>query len=347
MENTANQIMVRINGSQGEGGGQILRTALALSALTGRSFAIDQIRAKRERPGLQRQHLTAVQAIAAVCDATIEGAELGSTSLSFCPGPIKTGNYCWPIGSAGSTSLVLQTVLFPLLLAEGESRVSISGGTHNSQAPTFEFLSESLQPLLAHMGYTVDFKLIKSGYYPAGGGEIQVTIQGNAMSRCEPFELLTPGVQGKEVYAWSANIPDRIGKAEVELVGEGLDIPVDQRHAWMVQSNGPGNAVSAMVKTGLGKRVFTSFGERRLSLEKVAAHCVDQTKRWLKSGSAVDEHLQDQLLLPLSLGKGGRFTSVTPTEHTRTNMAVIRQFLPVDFSCTELGPDRWEIAVQV
>jgi hypothetical protein len=163
---------IELEGSQGEGGGQILRTALSLSMITGIPFAIERIRAGRRKPGLLRQHLTAVQAAAAVCGAEVEGAAPGSQRLRFKPGPVRGGDYFHAIGSAGSCTLVLQTVLPALWFADGPSTLRISGGTHNPAAPPADFLIRTWQPLLLRMGVTLDIQLQRHGFYPAGGGEM-------------------------------------------------------------------------------------------------------------------------------------------------------------------------------
>lgn len=179
--------VISIDGSHGEGGGQILRTALSLSAVTGKPFAIENIRARRSKPGLMRQHLTAVKAAAAICGAKADGAEVGSTRLRFEPGSLKAGEYAFNIGSAGSTSLVLQTVLPPLALADGASRVTLQGGTHNTGAPPFEFLDRAFLPLIRRIGFNADVELRRFGFYPAGGGEVRVEIQ--APSTLEPLVI--------------------------------------------------------------------------------------------------------------------------------------------------------------
>jgi len=338
---------IEIDGAQGEGGGQILRTALALSVLTGKTFSLNRIRANRGKPGLLRQHLTCVQAAAEISSAHVEGAELGSATLRFEPEQACSGDFHWQIGTAGSTSLVFQTVLYPLLHCGGETQIRIEGGTHNSMSPPFEFLDLSLKPHLEAMGYGLSLSKLRSGFFPAGGGIILADLVGKTRAKKATLNLSSRTLLGMEAYAWSANIPVRIGKAEVDIVGAELGIAPDRRHAVMVNSLGPGNAVSVVVDMADGKLVFTSFGEPRLALERVAANCVTQVRRFIESGARVDEHLQDQLLLPMSLGSGGRFTTTEPSLHTRTNMDIIKRFLDVEFECEEHGSDLWEITVKV
>ena len=173
----ATEPMLTIDGSLGEGGGQILRSSLALSLVTGKPFVIENIRANRKKPGLMRQHLSAVRAAAEVSQARVEGAELGSTRLTFCPGTVRAGDYAFDVGSAGSATLVLQTVLPALLLAEGESNLTLRGGTHNPMAPPFDFLAKSYLPLVNRLGPTVEARLVRPGFYPVGRGEFSVRIQ--------------------------------------------------------------------------------------------------------------------------------------------------------------------------
>jgi RNA 3'-phosphate cyclase len=183
--------MLTLDGSAGEGGGQILRSALALSLLTGTPFRIEKIRARRAKPGLLRQHLTAVQAAARIGSAQVEGAELGSRALTVRPGTVAPGEYHFAIGSAGSACLVVQTVLPPLLLASGPSVLIVEGGTHNPAAPSWDFLARVFFPLLERMGARIRTKLERHGFYPAGGGRLRVEI--DPVSTLAPLELLKRG----------------------------------------------------------------------------------------------------------------------------------------------------------
>lgn len=336
---------IPIDGSQGEGGGQILRTALSLSMMTGIPFVIENIRAGRSKPGLLRQHLACVNAAAAISSARIEGAELQSKTLRFHPGPVRAGDYRFSIGSAGSCALVLQTVLLPLA-SVGRSTVTVEGGTHNSLCPNFEFLHECYRPVLAQCGIKADFVLERHGFYPAGGGLLSVTMERDPGAPVAPLVCRTKEVIHLEVLALSSGIPERIGKAEVEVAASELGIPVSQTEARMVESHGPGNLVLVRVVMTDGVAVFTSLGARGLPLEQVARDAARQARHFLASPARVEGHLQDQMLLPLATGAGGTFSTVEPTEHTRTNAEVIRRFLPVSIVMDERGKDDWIIEVR-
>lgn len=343
---TTARMKICIDGSRGDGGGQTLRSALALAAITGQAFAMDRIRANRERPGLLRQHLASIAAAKAICGARVEGAETESTELIFEPGETSPGNYSWRIGSGGSTSLILQTVLFPLLHGADPSRLCIDGGTHNGTSPPFEFLALCLRPILVRMGYDFSLSLERNGFLPAGGGRIRAEIKGRTLDRPARLDLSGREVLGMEVHAWSSGIPERIGRAETEIVGKALGIEPKRRRACIVRSVGPGNALAVFVTLRDGKVMFTGVGEPGLAPERVAADCIAQVERYIESGARVDEYLQDQLLLPMSLGAGGRFTTTEPSLHTMANMEIIRKFLAVDFECASLGEDLWEIRVK-
>ena len=235
--------MTIIDGSSGEGGGQILRTSLALSLVTGQPFRIARIRAGRKSPGLLRQHLTAVNAAAEIADAEVSGATMGSRELTFSPGPIRAGHYKFEIGTAGSATLVLQTILPALVVAGASSELMLGGGTHNPFAPPFDFLARAFLPLLGRMGARVEARLERPGFYPAGGGKFRVQIQPAA--RLEPLNLLSRGeVRARRATAMVANLPHRIAERELSLIGNKMSWPPDWLTTQVVDnSKGPGNVV--------------------------------------------------------------------------------------------------------
>jgi len=328
--------MISIDGSEGEGGGQVLRTALALSAVTGRSFRIEHIRGKRKKPGLLRQHLTAVKAIAEICSAHVSGAELGSRALSFEPKSAKHGDYHFAIGTAGSATLVLQTILPPLLVAQGRSHIVLEGGTHNSMAPPFDFIAQTFLPLLHRMGATVSAELSRPGFYPAGGGRFEVHIEGG--STLAPLELMRRGALNKlKIKAVVSQLPERIAEREARLLASALcDYPLDFETA-VVDSAGPGNVAMVTVRAEALTETFTGFGEVGVRAETVAHRLAGEVRGYLQSDAPIGGHLADQLLIPLALAGGGSFRTTEPSLHTRTNADVISLFLPVRVSIDRDG----------
>ena len=327
--------MIEIDGSFGEGGGQILRTSLALSLITRQPFRIERIRAGRKNPGMMRQHLTSVLAAARVGDAHVEGAEPGSQELTFRPQSLRGGHSTFAIGTAGSTTLVLQTILVPLLIAPERSVIELEGGTHNSAAPSFDFLTRSFLPLIARMGATVDATLERPGFYPAGGGRIVVTIE--PVAQLARLELLERGaVVARSARAVVANLSHDIARREIAVVAEKTGWPEEilQAHT-ILGSIGPGNALTIEVACEHVTEVVTGFGQRGVRAEEVASRAVDEMQRYLGSTGAVGEHLADQLLLPMAVGGGGAFTTLEPTLHTRTNAEVIRRFGAADVRIEE------------
>lgn len=337
--------MITIDGSQGEGGGQILRTSLALSAITGTPVTVEHIRARRPKPGLQRQHLVAVQAAARVCGGQVEGAELGSRALTLHPQRPVAGDYHFDIGSAGSCTLVLQTVLPILLHAEGPSVVTIRGGTHNGLAPPVEFLAESFLPVLHRTGISATVALERHGFYPAGGGAIRALIQaGVATTRLELLERGKP--IGRHAEALVANLPAHVASRESQALKHALHWSHDEVDEREVTADGPGNALIARLRFAHVATVVSAFGELRKSAEKVAQEAVSQIRRHLEAGVPVCEHLADQLLLPLALGAGGSFRTVKPSDHLTTNAAIIARFLGEVVRWEQQGADDWLVTVQ-
>ncbi len=320
--------MITIDGSAGEGGGQILRTSLALSLVTGQPFRMVNIRAGRKKPGLLRQHLTAVLAATQVGDAVTDGAQMGSTELVFRPERIRGGEYCYAVGTAGSTTLVLQTVLPALMLAGEPSLLTLQGGTHNPFAPPFDFLVRTFLPLLARFGPTIEARLLRAGFYPAGGGKLAITIAPTAKLR--PVELFERGEdRGRRVVAHMAALPASIAERAFDQVEKRMGWPRSSYEIVEHHANcGPGFVLTAEVTSEHLAEIFTGFGERGMRAEQVADTVVDQVRHYLATSAPVGEYLTDQLLLPLALARGGGFRTVGLSRHAQTNIDVIQQFLP-------------------
>jgi len=336
--------MIPIDGSQGEGGGQVLRTALGLSLVTGKGFRIERIRARRPKPGLRRQHLTAVLAAAEVGQAEIEGAELDSRELVFVPGQVRPGEFRFDVGTAGSTTLVLQTVLPALMIAEGPSQVHLKGGTHNIHAPPVDFLQKSFLPILARMGSDVQLTLERAGFYPAGGGSVLADIRPAA--RLRPIELVERGrTLRRTASAVVARLPMHIAEREVDVVRRRMSWPAESVSTRAVDSAGPGNVVTVEIESEHVTEVVTGFGQRGVPAEKVAAGAVREARRYLKAGVPVGEHLADQLLIPMSLAGGGAFRTLEPSSHTTTNIETLGRFLDVSIRTERVDRDVWQVTV--
>jgi RNA 3'-terminal phosphate cyclase (ATP) len=331
--------MILIDGSIGEGGGQILRTALGLSMATDQGFRIEKIRAGRAKPGLLRQHLTAVNAAVAICEGTVNGAAIGSTSLEFTPGKVKAGDYTFSVGSAGSTTLVLQAVLPALLTASGPSSLTLEGGTHNPHAPPFNFLERAFLPLVNRMGPTVHVALERAGFYPAGGGRFFVNIV--PAQRLSPLHLLERGeIKRKLAKAMVAALPGAIAKRELEKVEQRLGWAGDQLQIRQLpEAWGPGNILTLEVESDHVTELFTGFGSKGVTAEAVADEAVQQVRRYLADGAPIGPCLADQLLLPISLAGTGSFRTQAPTRHTLTNIEIIRRFLAVRISLQTTSRD--------
>lgn len=332
---------MELDGSSGEGGGQILRTALALAMCTGRPLALTNIRAQRPKPGLMRQHLTCVQAAAAVCSATVEGAVAGSQTLRFVPAAVRAGDYAFNVGSAGSCTLVLQTVLPALMGAAGPSRVTLGGGTHNPMAPPFHFLARSFAPLLRRLGVGLDLELRRHGFYPAGGGEIVASIR-PAAAGLDAFDLVLRGAAIEEfAECLNPGLRQSVATRELAVLRSALHWADGQlRTAALRNGEGPGNALMATLAHEQVCEVFTSFGARGISSEQVAHALVAEVQAFQTSSGALGPHLADQWMLPLALavaggGRDAQFTCSALTGHARTNAGVIERFLPVRFTLAQ------------
>lgn len=340
---------LHIDGAQGEGGGQVLRTSLALSVITGRPFRISRIRGNRKKPGLMRQHLTSVRAAAEISGAAVTGAELHSQELTFAPSQAGAfpGTYHFAIGTAGSTSLVLQTILPPLLVAHGKSVVTLEGGTHNPMAPPFPFLDSVFVPLLRKMGASIKLEMERPGFVPAGGGRVLLEVEGG--SALTPLHLEERG-ETEEITATAVTaggLSGEIAKRELKAIAGKLTIaPEHMLQRTMENSTGPGNFVCIEVRSQHITELFTAVGQLGKRAEAVGNEAAMEAREYLAAGAPVGPHLADQLLLPMAIGSGGSYITSTPTLHTRTNIDVIQQFLDVDVKAEQVGDTgRWQIRV--
>ena len=342
---------IELDGATGEGGGQILRTGLALSMCTGRPLRITRIRAKRPKPGLMRQHLACVLAAQAICEARVTGAELGSATLDFTPGPVHAGEHRFAVGTAGSCTLVLQTVLPPLMCAAAPSRLTLCGGTHNPMAPPFHFIQRCFAPLLRRLGVGLDLALRQHGFYPAGGGEFEALV--SPAGRLQPFDLLQRGaLRSAWAEALAPGLPRSVAARELGAVAQALGWTPEQLLTPPTrQHEGPGNALMATLEHEHVSELVTSFGEKGVSSELVAKRLVDELQAYRASDGALGPHLADQWMLPLALsvsesGQAAAYTCSELTLHARTNLAVIERFLPVRCTAREAQDGKaWRIEI--
>lgn len=335
--------MITLDGSQGEGGGQILRTALTLSTCLGQPFHITHIRANRIRPGLQPQHLAAVSAAATVSQAKVEGAEKDSQTLVFQPGAVRPGKYHFDIGTAGSTSLVLQTILPALIFADSPSVIVLEGGTHNPFAPPFEFLKYAFLPQINKIGASVSATLQRPGFAPEGGGNMHISI--TPTSQPVPLAIKERGkLQQCRAEVLLANLPVHIAERELAVIHQGLSLPYDAlRYSLDKSAKGAGNSLSIIVESEHITECFSSFGRKGLPAERVAEQAVNAVKQYLEADVSVGPYLADQLLLYLALVGKGCFTTMQPSLHTRTNITVIEHFHGFSIKTQQIGNDSWNI----
>ncbi len=320
---------LELDGSFGEGGGQILRSSLTLSLLTGQPFHLVNVRAGRSKPGLQPQHLQSVRAAATIGDATVLGDHLGSTELTFVPGEVKSGPYRFDIGTAGSTSLVLHTLYLPLALrGTSPSELTLTGGTHIRTSPCYHFLERTWLPYLSQCGLKLSLRLRRPGFYPRGGGVVEVFIQ--PTPRLTGVQLPERGPVQVSGFSAVAGLPDAIAgrqarQARKRLKAHGLKIDIEEQ-TW---EGGPATVLALELNTSPAPTFFFALGERGKPAEKVADEAADQAIAYLERGPAlVDPHSGDQLVLPLALAEGPSCYQVTEvTRHLTTNVTVIRRFI--------------------
>jgi len=291
-----------------------------------------------------RQHLTALQAAATVSKAEVSGATVGSKEITFRPGKPVGGSYTFSVGTAGSATLVLQTVLPALVLAGDPSTLVLEGGTHNPASPPFDFLARAFLPLLRRMGPRVEATLERPGFYPAGGGRFRVTIEpARSLGR---LDLLERGEhRSHRARALVASLPRSIAERELRVIGSRLGWAEPHLQIEAVpDAHGPGNAVVVEIESEHVTEVFTAFGERGISAEKVAGMVATEAAAYLDSGVPVGVHLADQLLPLAALSGGGAFRTMKPSLHAETQATVIRMFLGIETRMTQSGAG-WHIQI--
>jgi len=329
--------MITIDGSEGEGGGQMVRNSCALSLVTGEPFRMTHIRAKRSKPGLMRQHVTAVEAACVISGAECSGLAVGGSDLTFRPGRVVPGEYHFAVGTAGSTGLGLQTVLMPLLLAGGPSRLVLEGGTPNMLAPPFEFIERTFLPIINRMGPQVTARLVRHGFYPRGGGRIEVDIEPAPLSplactaRGEPT-----GVSARAVFA---SLPGEIAERMLARARRALadwpheafalhQLPADQ---------GPGIILMLEARYAEVTEVVSGFGQLGVPAERLAKTSAARLQGYVDAAAFAGPYLADQLVLPFVLASGGAFTTVKPSQHLLTAIDIAKRFTGRRIEITQQG----------
>jgi RNA 3'-phosphate cyclase len=330
--------MIEIDGSFGEGGGQILRTALALSVIFKRPLALHHIRAKRKNPGLGHQHFMAVNALAQISRAKVEGNVIGSQKLTFIPGEVCPGDYHFPIGTAGSVTLLLQALLLPLCVSRKGFRLILEGGTHVPWSPPYHFLSEILFPILHFMGLSVEGSIDQWGWYPKGGGVIRVEVRGSPS--LGPISLLERGSLRKiRGFSAASLLPKHVAERQREEALRRIEKEMKMGAEIAIlpdpPSRGPGSVLFLVTESEGALAGFSSLGRRGKRAEEVAGEAVNSLKDYLEAEGCIDPHLADQLIPFMAMTEGkSSFTTTRVTEHLLTNLWVVRHFRNVRISIT-------------
>ena len=331
--------LVMLDGNEGEGGGQVLRSALTLSAITGKPFRLEHVRGKRKPPGLKAQHLTCVTGAAAICDGQVEGAELGSSTIEFHPGEVSTAPRVLDVGTAGSTSLLLQCLFYPLALAGG-AHLTLRGGTHTTFSPSFDYVARVWLPMVRAYGLDVTLHLDAAGFFPQGGGSVRAEIQGVKKGDGEDLEFAAvEGLSRVEVLSIVGGLPLEIARRQNDAASERLGraklrVETEVVAPKVKHSKGSATRVWASLENGLVAGE-SWLGDRGVSAEEVGQTAAKHFLGFVESGGSFDVHLGDQILLPAALAAAGflgparatRFTAGEVTEHLTTHVQVLKRFL--------------------
>jgi RNA 3'-terminal phosphate cyclase (ATP) len=323
--------MIIIDGSEGEGGGQVVRNSCALAIATGTPVRITDVRAKRSKPGLMRQHVTAIEAAAMISGAEVRGLAVGSSQVEFHPGRVLPGDYHFAVGTAGSTGLVLQTVLMPLAMAGAPSRLVLEGGTHNMLAPPFDFIQRCFLPIINRMGPKVTARLTRHGFYPRGGGRIEVEIEPAPLRAIDAVERgalrqvlgrvlfagIEPGVAQRMLDRAQQDLPDW-----PPLALDMVELPRDE---------GPGIILMLAAEHEHTAELVSGFGKLGVPGEQLAKQAAARMRGYQACTAFAGPYLADQLLLPFAIAGGGHFTTVKPSQHLLTAIDIAKRFtgLPI------------------
>lgn len=334
--------MLTVDGSRGEGGGQVLRTALTASLLRQEPVRVRDIRRNRSKPGLLPSHLAAVRAAATLSGGRVEGDELRSPEVEFHPGPLRPGRHTFSIGTAGSTTLVLQTVLLPMLHHGGSFEIALEGGTHNPKAPPFDFLDRTFVPVLRSLGARLDVELDRIGFAPRGGGAFTARIQAGRLEGEVALEARGT-VTDTRVRSLISRLPDHIGERQIDRLRDRLTPRPSEARVETISAPGPGNVVMIEVESETLTEVFTAFGRRHVAAEQVADEVWSEAIFYLESRAVVGPHLADQLVSIMALQQRGGFLTVYPTLHTHTQVELVNELMETSIRIDEVDPKTWRI----
>ncbi len=337
--------MITIDGSEGEGGGQVLRNSVALSLITGQPCRITNIRGKREKPGLMRQHMTAIEAACQISGSECEGLQIKSSEIIFRPGTVMPGEYHFAVGTAGSTSLVLQTVLMPLILAGAPSRLVLEGGTHNMMAPPFDFIERCFLPVINRMGPSVSARLVRHGFYPRGGGRIEVDITPAPLRAIECVDR--GSLQQLSGEARFAALPFEIAEREIKAARKILGWDDSQLAVRQLpDEQGPGNILLLEAQYEHVTEIVSGFGKLGVSAESLAKTAAQRMAGYVESTAFAGPYLADQLLLPFALAGRGEFTTVKPSQHSRTAADIVDRFTGRSATFTDREKEPWLVSIK-
>jgi RNA 3'-phosphate cyclase len=329
--------MIVVDGAVGEGGGQILRTAIALSAVAREPVTVTNIRANRPTPGLSPGHVTSVEAVAALCDARVDGLHRGSRRISFHPGELLGGDFRFDIGTAGSISLVMQCCLLPALLSKSPVTMTLTGGTDVKWSPPMDYMVRVHIPVIGKLGAACEAKVLSRGFYPEGGGEVR--LETSPSGRLLGTNMTAPGkVRMISGAAFSQNLPEhvvtRMRHSAMKKLVMFPAVKVESERSTGTSAGAGVLLVADCENTVLGA---SALGERGVRAETLGEGCADDLIEIVSSGAAIDENMLDQILPYMAVAEGpSTVLAESITEHARTNMLVIEHILGRRFSVNEV-----------